>query len=70
MRTTVRGGPTKPTAAGEVRYYTIVRGPNGKTSVRTYGHPKLRLKVTQRAPATEGYTAFKRTATYTGGKRT
>ncbi len=68
-RTIVRGGPTKPTAAGEVRYFTVVRGPNGKTSVRTYGFPNLKLRVTQRAPATEGFTAFSRTATYTNGKR-
>ncbi len=69
VRTIVRGGPAKPTAAGEVRYYTVVRGPNGKTSVRTYGYPNLRIKVTQKAPATDGYTAFTRTATYTRGTR-
>jgi hypothetical protein len=69
VRTIVRGGPTKPTTAGEVRYFTIVRGPNGKTSVRTFGYPNLRLRVTQKAPATDGYTAFTRSATYTEGKR-
>ena len=69
VRTTVRGGPAKPTAAGEVRYYTVVRGPNGKTSVRTYGYPNLKLRVTQKAPATTGYTAITRSATYTRGTR-
>ena len=69
VRTLVRGGPVKPTAAGQVRYFTVVRGPKGKTSVRTNGYPNLRLKVTQKAPATTGYTAFTRTATYTKGTR-
>ncbi len=69
VRTVVRGGPVKPTAAGEVRYFTVVRGPNGKTSVRTFGYPNLRLKVAQKAPAVEGYTAFQRQATYRNGKR-
>ncbi len=69
VRTTVRGGPVKPTAAGEVRYFTVVRGPNGKTSIRTYGYPNLRFKVVQKASATEGYKRFTRSATYTGGKR-
>jgi hypothetical protein len=69
VRTIVRGGPVKPTAAGEVRYFTVVRGPNGKTSVRTFGYPNLRLKVVQKAPAVEGYTAFQRQATYLNGKR-
>ena len=69
VRTSVRGGPVRPTAAGEVRYFTVVRGPNGKTSVRTFGYPNLRLKVVQKAPTVEGYTAFQRQATYLGGKR-
>jgi hypothetical protein len=46
----VRGGPAKPTAAGEVRHFTVVREPNGKTSLRTYGYPNLKLRVTQKAP--------------------
>jgi hypothetical protein len=69
VRTIVRGGPIKPTAAGQVRYFTVVRGPQGKTSVRTYGYPNLRLRVSQKAPATAEYTPFARTATYTAGTR-
>ena len=69
VRTIIRGGPANRTAAGEVRYYTVVRGPNGKTSVRTYGYPNLRIKATQKAPATTDYTAFARSATYTRGTR-
>lgn len=37
--------------------------------MRTYGYPSLRLKVTQKAPATSTYKAFTRMATYTGGTR-
>jgi hypothetical protein len=69
VRTSVRGGPMKPSAAGEVRYFTVVRGPNGKTSVRTFGYPDLRLRVTQQAPATAGFTDFQRQATYLRGIR-
>lgn len=69
VRTRIRGGPIKPSAAGEVRYFTVVRGPAGKTSIRTYGYPNLKLRVTQDAPATLGYTAFTLTATYVRGKR-
>ena len=69
VRTIVRGGPIKSTAAGEVRYFTVVRGPDGKVSVRTYGNPNLRLRVTQKAPAVPGYTDFRRQASYLGGVR-
>lgn len=69
VRTIVRGGPKKPTAAGEVRSFTVIRGANGRTSVRTYGKPNLRLVVVQRARATQGYSAFTRTTKYTNGKR-
>lgn len=69
VRTIVRGGPIKPTVAGQVRYFTVVRGPQGKTSVRTYGYPNLRLRVSQKAPANAEYTPFARTATYTRGER-
>ncbi len=69
VRTIVRGGPVKPTSAGQVRYFTVVRGPKGKTSIRTYGYPNLRVKVTQEAPATTGYITFTRTTTYNKGRR-
>ena len=69
VRTIIRGGPGTPSTAGEVRYFTVLRGPDGKVSVRTYGQPGLKLRVTQKAPAVTGYTAFTRTATYTGGRR-
>lgn len=69
VRTIVRGGPTKAAAAGQVRYFVVVRGPKGKVSVRTFGRTDLRLVVTQKAPATDGYTPFARSATYVAGKR-
>jgi Regulator of chromosome condensation (RCC1) repeat/Abnormal spindle-like microcephaly-assoc'd, ASPM-SPD-2-Hydin len=69
VRTIVRGGPTKASAAGDVRYYVVVRGPKGKVSVRTFGRRDLKLVVTQKAPATAGHTEFNRSATYVAGKR-
>ena len=69
VRTIVRGGPAKPSAAGEVRDFTIVRGPRGETSVRTFGRTDLRLIIIQKAPATAGYTALRRSARYLGGER-
>ena len=33
------------------------------------GYPDLKLRVEQKAPATSGYTAFSRGATYTRGTR-
>ena len=69
VRTIIRGGPANTSAAGEVRYFTIVRGPHGKVSIRTFGHPDLKLKVTQKAPATSGHTRFHRTAIYLDGDR-
>jgi len=69
VRTIIKGGPAKASAAGEVRYFTVVRGPKGKTSIRTYGHRDLKLKVSQKAPAVTGYTAFARSASYIRGRR-
>ncbi len=68
VRTLITGGPRNPSAA-KGRSFTIVRGPDGKTSIRTYGRPDLRFKVTQRAKPIAGYTAFKRTERYIGVKR-
>ena len=64
VRTIVRGGPGTSSTAGEVRYFTVLRGPDGKVSIRTFGKPHLKLRITQKAPAVTGYTAFVRTATY------
>jgi hypothetical protein len=69
VRTVVRGGPITATVAGQVRYFTVVRGPRGKVAVRTFGYRDLRLSVTQKAPAVERFTAFERQATYTKGRR-
>jgi hypothetical protein len=69
VRTKVRGGAIKTTAAGEVRYFTVIRGPKGKVSIRTYGYRNLKFKVTQKAPSTKEYKRFTRTATYLKGRR-
>lgn len=69
VRTTVRGGPLKASATGQVRYFTVVRGKKGKVAIRTYGYKNLKITVTQRAPATSGYLRFKRDTVYLNGKR-
>ncbi len=66
VRTRVSG---RSTAAGQTRLYRVVRGKNGKVSVRTFGHRDLRLVILQTAPATDGYTRFERRAIYVGGQR-
>jgi hypothetical protein len=66
VKTRVSG---RPTAAGQTRLFTVVRGKNGKVSVRTYGHRGLRLEIVQKAPATDAYTKFKRQAVYVNGQR-
>lgn len=66
VQTLVLGGPT---AAGETRYFTVVRGPKGKVSVRTLGHRDLKLVVIQRAPATSGYAPAHRRVVFVGGRR-
>lgn len=60
---------SKPAKAAQARSFTIVRGRNGKVSVRTFGRTDFRLTVTQKAPATTGYTAFRASAKYVGGRR-
>jgi YVTN family beta-propeller protein len=69
VRTIIRGGPVKAAAAGEVRYFTVIRGKKGKVSIRTYGYPNLKFKVTQKAPSTSDYKRFKRTAVYVRGTK-
>lgn len=62
VRTVVRGTP-----AGA--RFTVIRGPKGMTSLRTFGDRRLRLKVIQKAPAITGFGPFSRTTTYNGGRR-
>ena len=69
VRTRITGGPTAPSAAGETRYFSVLRGPDGKTSVRTYGHADLRLIVKQRARETAAYEPWERTVLYANGRR-
>lgn len=66
VRTQVRG---QSRAAGETRLYTVVRGRNGKVSLRTYGHKDLRFVITQKAPATQAYLPLQRRAVYVDGPR-
>ena len=69
VRTFVRTAPINPTTAGEVRFFTVLRGRNGRVAIRTYGFDNLRIRVTQRAPATSEYLPFERRATYTNWTR-
>lgn len=69
VRTTVRGGPMKASATGQVRYFSVLRAKSGKVAIRTYGRKDLKITVTQRAPATSGYLRFKRDTVYVNGER-
>lgn len=68
IRARVFGRPMAASAAGETRYLTVIRGPKGKVSVRTYGK-RLRIVVRQSAPATDEYRRYARTTLYVNGKR-
>lgn len=66
IRTKVAAGTT---AAGEVRYFRVIRGPKGKVSLRTYGHKNLKVVLVQSAPATAEFTAYRKRTVYVGGVR-
>ena len=57
-------------AAGEKRYCTVIRGPKGKVSLRTYGRPNLKVVVVQYAPATSAYKAYRKRTVYLNGRKT
>ena len=57
---TSTGGQTAVLSVASNALSGLVRGTNGKTSVRTFGYPNLKIRVTQKAPATQGYSAFTR----------
>jgi hypothetical protein len=69
VRTIVRGGPIQASAAGQVRYFKVIRGKKGKVAIRTYGYRALKIRVVQRAPSTPDYRKFKRVTVYKYGKR-
>ena len=59
----LRGSAT----AGERRNCTVIRGPRGKVSVRTYGQSNLRVIVVQRAPSTPEFKAYRKRTVYVSG---
>ena len=63
IRALVTGHPTGTSAAGETRYLTVIRGPEGRVAVRTYGIP-VRITVRQTAAPTEGYKRYLRKTVY------
>lgn len=48
---------------GDLTYYRVIRKPNGRTILKTYGHP-VKLKVTWKASATDNYNPYKKVRTY------
>ncbi len=64
-RVRVRTGDS--TAQGEVRYYKLIRGPQGKVAIRTYGRPGLTVILLQSAPATDTYRSYRNRAVYVDG---
>jgi hypothetical protein len=69
IQTMGRGGPLQPRAAGQVRYFRMVRGPHGKTGIRTFGHADLKIVIIQRAKGTAQYRPFERRVVYINGVR-
>ena len=69
LKTRVRGRVIGSVAAGDLRTFSVVRGPRGKVSVRTFGRDDLRLVVRYAAPATKRYTAYRKTVAYVRGTR-
>lgn len=68
-RTRVKGWPRRASAAGDVRYFVVLRGNKGRVAIKTFGYPHLKFEVTQRAPSTAEYRAFLREAAYVNGHR-
>ena len=48
---------------GDVGYCRVIRGKNGKVSIRTYGY-SLTVKIRWSAPGTQSYKAYVKTKTY------
>ena len=69
VRTTVRGGPMKASATGQVRYFSSCARSRARSRSAPYGRRDLKITVTQRAPATSGYLRFKRDTVYVNGER-
>ncbi len=66
-RVRVRTGDS--TAQGEVRYYKLIRGPQGKVAIRTFGRPGLTVILLQSAPATNTYRNYRNRAVYIDGAK-
>ncbi len=52
------------TVRGDLRTCKIVKGQQGKRSLRTFGSTPLRVTLTFSAPATTGYSAFRKSRSY------
>jgi hypothetical protein len=60
---------TKVKVKAPKKQYRIVRGKQGKVSVRTFGTKLKKVVITQSAPETATHTAYRLQATYRKGKR-
>lgn len=68
IRTRVRCVPVKAAAAGQTRYCSVIRGPKGKVSLRTYG-AVVRVIVVQSAAPTAEYKRFLKRTVYVDGRK-
>ena len=50
-------------ARGDVQYYKVIRKPNGRTLLKTFGYP-IKLTVTWSAKPTATAAAYKKVRTY------
>lgn len=69
IRTVVRARPMGVSVQGEVRYFTVVRGKQGKVSIRTFGYPRLKVVLVQQAPPTVMYLPMRQRTVYVSGRR-
>lgn len=61
------GAPVKVSASarmrGDIRIYKLIRRANGATFIKTFGVP-AKLRITWSAPASPGFSAYKKVKTY------
>lgn len=50
-------------ARGDVTYYRVIRKPNGKTLLKTFGYP-VKLKIVWSSAGTDGFQAYKKVRNY------
>ncbi len=60
---------TKVTGKAKGKAFKVIKGKQGKVSVRTFGKKRWKLTLVQSAPVTDTYNAYRLRAVYVNGKR-